>query len=78
MGGGLYNYLEGKSNRFLEFFTDSVHPNDRGYSVYADVAKAELIEYPIFSDIENKDHTVTISVSGKPPYITIASFIVTE
>lgn len=207
LGGGLYNYLKGKSNRFLEFFTDSVHPNDRGYSVYADVAKealtklliegestnhslpsfkskngwsevsvlkvdsfaplklenigkdlwglnsynsnetyektgsqlktsqtvknhfknylypktnnssftfsfkgnslgfigtikegcsltavledgktvtltgvskAELIEYPIFSDIENKDHTVTISVSGKPPYITIASFIVTE
>ena len=206
LGTGFYNHIKGKKNRWLEFFADSVHPNDKGYTVYADVmknaleqllvkgnsskhnlpslldkngyssvinltpntfnpinannidknswgigswyssddyeksgtqfrtshiknyfpnyiypksngasltfkftgnsfgllgnikegssltvildgktevklngsSKSELLEYPVFADIKNTEHTVTIKANGKPPYIAIASFTTTK
>lgn len=199
LGTGFFNHVKGKTNRWMEFFADSVHPNNKGHKVYADVmqealvkllvdgntsahnlpalfdknsyssvtniladktdnlnkndwgigswyssetyenpgtqfrsshirnyypnyiypksagasltfkftgnsfgllgnikdgssltvvldgkttvkvngvSKSELLEYPVFADLENKEHTVTITANGNPPYLSIASFVV--
>ena len=37
-----------------------------------------LIEYPVFNNLENKEHSVTVTVKGDNPYAAIASFVTTE
>lgn len=41
-------------------------------------SKDELLEYPVFENISNSAHTVTITASGSSPAIAIASFVVTK
>jgi len=39
---------------------------------------AEVIEYPLFTNLENKEHTLTVEIIGTQPYVTIAGFVVTK
>lgn len=43
-GGELYNRFEGSIGFFKENFNDSVHPNDKGYKLYADIMADALKE----------------------------------
>ena len=43
-GGELYNKFEGSLGLFNENFNDSVHPNDKGYKLYADIMADALKE----------------------------------
>ena len=43
-GGELYNRFEGSIGFFKENFNDSVHPNDKGYKLYADIMTDALKE----------------------------------
>ncbi|MBO4733140.1 MAG: hypothetical protein J5662_01555, partial [Clostridia bacterium] len=42
------------------------------------VNKAELLEYPVFENLKNTAHTVTVTVNGYPPYVAIAAFVTTK
>ena len=42
------------------------------------VSKAELIEYPVFNNLSNSSHTVTITVKGYTPHVAIAAFVTTK
>ena len=37
-----------------------------------------LTEYPVFNNLENKEHSVTVTVKGDNPYAAIASFVTTK
>ena len=41
----------------------------------AGVSRSELLEYPVFENLENTSHTVTVTVIGNPPYVAIAAFV---
>ncbi|MBQ7726326.1 MAG: hypothetical protein IJT66_04200, partial [Clostridia bacterium] len=40
-------------------------------------ASASAIEYPVFENLKNGDHTVHITIAGGEPYAAVAAFVVT-
>ena len=42
------------------------------------VSKDELLEYPVFENLSNTSHTVTVTVYGTPPNAAIAAFVTTK
>ena len=37
-----------------------------------------LLEYPVFENLSNTSHTVTVTIQGQNPFVTIASFVTTK
>lgn len=62
-----------KSGSSLKFVIDS-----KTEKTINGVNKDELLEYPVFEDLSNSAHTVTVTAYGNPPQIAIASFVVTK
>ena len=46
--------------------------------MYGGTTLAEVIEYPLFNNLENKQHTLKVEVIGTQPHVAIAGFVVTQ